>query len=143
LSGTVLVGYNVGIVNDISKEKLQPAIEAIKYFTSENIQKELVLKEYIISAMTSLYEDMDVCSKIKFCDFYKSPQPTKKLSNDDILNPFYEYLYGNKTVMDALKSMDNLSATSGCKKPYNLNTIFIYLCNIYIIYLLLQFFNFY
>jgi len=143
LSGAVLVGYNVGIVNDISEEKLQPAVEAIKYFTSRNIQKDLVLKEYIISGISSLYEDEEICSKIKFCDFYKSPQATRKLPNNDILNSFYEFLYEDKSAKEVLQNIENLSATSGCKKPYDLYTIFLYLCNIYILYFFLQFFNFY
>ena len=117
MSGTVLVGYNVGIINKIEKRKLKPAIEAIKFFTSEKVQKDLVLKEFIISGISYLYEDEDTCSKIRFCDFYRYPQATRKPENklginnyyEDFTRIFYKFLYEGENAKDVLRKMDNLS----------------------------------
>ncbi|OUM57163.1 hypothetical protein PIROE2DRAFT_17923 [Piromyces sp. E2] len=117
ISGTILVGYNFGIVGNIEKQKLQPAIEAIKFMTSRKFQKELVLKEYIISGISSLYEEDDVCSIIKYCNFYKYPQTIIKPPNvlnldnyyDKFTNYFYDFLYRNESASHVLKKIDNLS----------------------------------
>jgi len=54
------VGYNIGIVRNISEKKKMPAIEEAKFFfITEEIQKKkkIVSMEYIISGITNLYDD--------------------------------------------------------------------------------------
>ncbi|OUM57165.1 hypothetical protein PIROE2DRAFT_17925 [Piromyces sp. E2] len=117
ISGTILVGYNIGIINNINERKIEPAIEVIKYITSRKIQKELALKEIIISGITSLYEEDDVCSKIKYCELYKYPQtiirPPNVFDSDNYYekytNYFFEFLYKNETAQNALKKMEDLT----------------------------------
>ncbi|OUM63572.1 hypothetical protein PIROE2DRAFT_61201 [Piromyces sp. E2] len=117
VSGTIQVGYNFGIANSIDKDKLEPAIKAIEYMTSREVQKELVLKEAIVSGITSLYEEKDVCSNINFCDFYKNPQiimkPNNVFKSDDYFDRytsyFYEFLYKNEKASDVLKKMNDLT----------------------------------
>jgi len=81
ISGTILVGYNMGIVGNIDEDKIEPAMKAIRYMSSKEMQKDLALKEFIISGMSSLYEDEDICSNIRFCDFYRYPQTITKPKN--------------------------------------------------------------
>jgi len=117
ISGAIQVGYNFGIIGNIDKKKLQPAIEAIKFMTSRDIQKELALKELIVSGITSLYEEDDVCSNIKSCDFYKNAQMIMKPDNvfraDDFnekyTSYFYDFLYRDAPASVVLKKMEDLT----------------------------------
>jgi len=86
--------------------------------TSEKIQRELVLKEYIISGIAGLYEDEELCSKIRFCDLYRHPQTTTFQKNtvttdNDYSEKFTEYLYDflfkDKPVSDVLQKMEDLT----------------------------------
>ncbi|OUM63563.1 hypothetical protein PIROE2DRAFT_9843, partial [Piromyces sp. E2] len=117
ISGTILVGYNIGIINTIDEKKLLPAIEAIKFMTSKEMQKDLVLKESIVSGMTSLYNEEEICNNIQFCDFYKNPQLTLKPKNvfnsdeyyERFLSYFYDFLFRNESASKALKKIDDLN----------------------------------
>jgi len=152
MSGTVLVGYNIGISNKIDKRKLKPAIEAVKFFTSEEMQKDLVLKEFIISGISTLYEEEEICSKIRFCKFYRYPQATRKPENklgvnnyyEDFTKIFYKFLYGDEKAIDVLKKMDNLSklytVSTDTKDSYlGLIIFIIYICALVFIVLSLSF----
>ncbi|KAG4107829.1 periplasmic binding protein-like II [Neocallimastix lanati (nom. inval.)] len=134
ISGTVLVGYNIGIVNNISEKKKKSAIEAVKYFTSREMQKKLVSMEYIISGISDLYDD-ELCSQIRFCDVYKNSQAIQarqnKLKNNDyfekITKYFYEFLFGDETAGDILVKIEDLSKiyTLSIKKIRNNYTSFL------------------
>jgi len=112
LSGSTVVGYNVGIKNGIDTGKRKAAIKAIKCMTFKECQKPLVIKELIISGISSLYDDEEVCSTINNCKFYKNVQtvlkPVDKVDDfseysEKFTNFFFEYLYGNETEKNALK----------------------------------------
>ena len=118
ISGTILVGYNIGIPGNIEEKKIIPAVEAVKYMTSRKIQKELVLKEYIISGISSIYEEEDTCSRIRFCDLYRHPQvitiPKEFINpNEDYSIKFteylYDYLFKNETASVVLEKMEELT----------------------------------
>lgn len=118
LSGSILVGYNVGIDESISKEKEKSALEVLKYMSSREFQKSLVLEKIIISGILTLYDDKEVCSQINNCEYYKDLQviakPVNKTDNfeeysEKFANYFYEYLYGNETEKGALKKMDDIT----------------------------------
>lgn len=98
--------------------KLKSAVEVVKYLTSREMQKNLVLQQMIISGMTSLYDDEEICSSIKYCDVYKGAQPIEKPINktknfleytDQFSNYFFDFLYGNETAENALKNIDNIT----------------------------------
>ena len=78
LTGTILSGYNIGISNNIDEDRLSSAIEVIKFMTSKATQKKLVLQNQIVSAITSIYEEEDVCANIKNCKMFRDPQPIAK-----------------------------------------------------------------
>jgi len=116
VSGSILVGYNVGIYNNISEDKRSSAIETIKYFSSKEFQKSLVLKKIIISGILSLYEDENVCSNINNCEYYKDLQTIRRPigKTDDLskymemfVNYFNEYIYGDESEISILTKIDD------------------------------------
>ena len=118
LTGTILSGYNIGISNNIDKERLSSAVEVVKFMTSKATQKKLVLQNQIVSAITSIYEEEDVCANIKNCKMFRDPQPIAKpvdLTNNfneyssRFTNYFYDFLYRNEDPSKMLKAMVDLS----------------------------------
>jgi len=118
ISGTILGGYNIGVRKAVDKSKLNQITEVIKYMVSKDTQKQLVSKNLIISAIKSIYDDPEVCSIIKYCDFYKNSQPITKPSDksNDLSNYsekftsyFYDYLYGEVSAEDTVKKLNNIS----------------------------------
>eukprot|EP00833_Pecoramyces_ruminatium_P007996 jgi/Orpsp1_1/1182028/evm.model.c7180000079572.2 len=118
LSGSILSGYNIGIDSSINKEKIDGAMKVIEFMTSKEFQKDLTSKQIIMSGILSLYEDEEICSSIKYCEYYKNFQgimkPIKKTNNYNeyskkFTNYFYEYLYGNETVLNTLKNIDDIT----------------------------------
>ncbi|ORX84437.1 periplasmic binding protein-like II, partial [Anaeromyces robustus] len=120
ISGSALIGYNIGISKNIQKDKKDAAIKAVEFMTSKGFQKKLVLQEIIISGILSLYDDEEVCSSIKNCEVYKDVQliakPVNKTDNyieysEKFTNYFYGYLYGNSTETEesVLKKIDDLT----------------------------------
>ncbi|KAG4100518.1 periplasmic binding protein-like II [Neocallimastix lanati (nom. inval.)] len=117
ISGSVIGGYNLGMSKYINEERRNAAITAFKFLTSKELQKKMVLENNVISAIPSLYEDDDVCSFLD-CDIFKNTQltnrPTNKISDyDEYSKKFreyiYDYLYGNKTSTEVLKSIDDIT----------------------------------
>ncbi|ORX83494.1 L domain-like protein [Anaeromyces robustus] len=125
ISGSILSGTNIGISGNIKNEKVNAAVEALKFVTSKEFQKNLVLSEYIISGITSLYDDESVCME-KDCELFKNLQtvtpPKNILSNTDFkknyLNYFHDYLYGSDSLENVLSKMHDLTTS-------NLECIFI------------------
>jgi len=117
LSGSCIGGYNVAASIYSSKEKQEASLEFIKFITSKEIQKEFVMNYDYLSGIPSLYDDEEVCSKVD-CELYKSVQPafrqTTEIENYDdysleLKSHIYEYLFGNKTVIEVLKKAEDLS----------------------------------
>ncbi|ORX82376.1 periplasmic binding protein-like II [Anaeromyces robustus] len=120
ISGSSLVGYNIGIYKHIEENKKEAVLKVMEFMTSREFQKSLVLKNIIVSGMKSLYDDKEVCSTIQNCEFYKNVQPIKKPVDkaDDYIGYaekftkyFYEYLYGNgtETAESTLKKIDDIT----------------------------------
>ncbi|KAL6635869.1 periplasmic binding protein-like II [Neocallimastix sp. 'constans'] len=96
VSGSSLIGYNIGINKHISFEKKKGAIEVLKFITSKEFQKKLVLNNTLISAISSIYNDEDVCKK-KNCALYNNIQLISKPVNltvdyDEYDEKFREYI---------------------------------------------------
>ncbi|ORX84846.1 periplasmic binding protein-like II [Anaeromyces robustus] len=120
ISSTAFVSYNIGIVNDIDEIKKPAALKVIEYMTSREFQKSLILKNIIITGISSLYEDYEVCSIIPYCNVFSNVQPIIKplyKTNDYVAysekftNYFYEYLYNNGTETEesVLKKIDDIT----------------------------------
>jgi len=117
ISGSTVTGYNIGIYKKIDSKKKDAAIKVFKYIISKEFQKKSFISDQIVSVMSSLYEDKEVC-KIKDCEFYKSHQLISKPING--IEDFDEYdlkyrenilkfLYGNKTAKETLKKINDIS----------------------------------
>jgi len=150
LTGTILSGYNIGISNNIDKERLSSAVEVVKFMTSKATQKKLVLQNQIISAITSIYEEEDVCANIKNCKMFRDPQPIAKpvdLTNDfneyssRFTNYFYDFLYRDEDPSKMLKAMVDLSkiydVNINSKETY-LGLITVFLFSVFIFLMLLS-----
>ena len=74
ISTSIPIGFNAGIAKNISKEKLDAAIMAVKYISSEYIQKEYFKKHELVSAIPSIYNDKEVCD-VADCTLFKQMQP--------------------------------------------------------------------
>lgn len=76
IPGVFIISLNRYIVDD--EVKKNAAINAIKFFTSKETQKEYILKQNVFSAITDLYYDPEVCQSFK-CDVYLNSKPFTKL----------------------------------------------------------------
>jgi len=126
VSGSVIGGYNIGINKYIDEQKKEAAIEAVKFITSYELQKELVMNYGVISPITKMYEDEDVCKKAN-CDILKSKQliarPANGNSNysawsEKFRHAIFEYLYGDKDVSTVVEDAEKmLEKYSGALNP--------------------------
>jgi len=102
ISGSCIGGLNIGINSYISDEKKNAAIHAIEYINSKEFQKKMIMDFRICSAISSLYDDEEVCAKVN-CNFFKTLQLIQrpKEANYDTYsekfrNYIYEFLYGSE-----------------------------------------------
>ncbi|KAL6598131.1 periplasmic binding protein-like II [Neocallimastix sp. 'constans'] len=117
ISGSVVAGYNLGITNNISPEKLEASIIAIKYLTSKELLKKIFLIENILAGIDSLYDDEDICKKID-CETMKNIQPIHrpyskyyeiKFYNQKISNFVLQFLYKNEEASEVLEKIRDLT----------------------------------
>jgi len=52
ISGTSVVGYNIGIADAISEERKKASLEVLKFITSKDIQKKYTITGEIVSRNT-------------------------------------------------------------------------------------------
>lgn len=55
VSGSIVIGNNIGISRYISEESKRASIEVLKFFLSKETQKEYIIKNYLFSGIESLY----------------------------------------------------------------------------------------
>eukprot|EP00833_Pecoramyces_ruminatium_P013528 jgi/Orpsp1_1/1187560/evm.model.d7180000058609.1 len=114
ISAATLSGFNLGICDGLSEERRQAAITAFKYITSEEIQRIFFKKNELVSAITSLYDDEDICFKEKG-DVLKNIQmlvrPTNSFNDytERVSDYVFDFLYENKPLNEALKSIEDLT----------------------------------
>jgi len=115
LSGSMIIGTNVGITKDLPKEKEEEVLDIFKYITSKEFQKKHSIEYIKIPAITELWDDKEICKGIK-CDLTKNIQVIQrpkslKEGSDDSNNNYktyiYQYLYGNNTIEETLKQIIN------------------------------------
>jgi len=111
ISGSTIGDYNLGINKYVNDEKKKAAIKVLKYITSKDMQRKIVIEKENLSLISSLYDEEIVCSKVD-CEFFKAIQPVARptyIMNDystyseKIREYAYEYLYGDITAKEALK----------------------------------------
>lgn len=117
VSGSSIGGACVGINYSIDDDKKKYAADILQYMTSTEIQKDLVMKQLITSALPSIYQDEEVCN-ITDCDLIKNIQPVANSNTmlkdyDEYSNKFrkyiYQYLYEDRDASDVLYDISNIS----------------------------------
>ncbi|KAL6631525.1 periplasmic binding protein-like II, partial [Neocallimastix sp. 'constans'] len=119
VSGSMAGAYNIAINRYSDSEKKKAAIEVLKFITSKEIQKKLIISKNYYSSISSLYDEEDVCQMID-CKVIKDMMPfsamdfdTKQFDLDFYIDKYksyvYDYLYGNKTVSEVLKNIDDIT----------------------------------
>jgi len=85
INGSTIGSYNLGINKRVSDERKESAAEVIKFFLSEEIQKNIIIKDlHLYSPLKSLYDDEEVCSILN-CTLMKEMQSFHR-PRDEILN---------------------------------------------------------
>lgn len=145
ISGSTVGGYNVAINNYISDENKDAAVTVLKYITSKEIQKKMILSNKIFSLIHELYDDPEVCDIID-CSVLKNVQLTIRPSNiysdysgfsEMFRESIYGFLYGNKTSTKAMKDVSEIPTSSYIKKSYY--GLLIYFIIYFIAYLFINF----
>jgi len=117
LSGSTIGGHNLGINKYSDPAKRNAVIEAFKYLASKDMQKKYIALDNYFSPIPSLYDDEEVCNEVD-CQYYKSIQLAARpvSESEDYLkysekykNYIYEYLFGNKTVIEVLRKVEDIS----------------------------------
>jgi len=120
ISGSTIGGYNIGIINYLPKEQEEAAVVALKYLTSKEVQKYLVTKNKVISAIFSLYDEKEVCETENVdCNLFKNLQPIGRIAPNDFYYDSYSeqlrsYLYNfikgdNVTISDTIKNIVDIT----------------------------------
>jgi len=123
VSGTIVIPYNFIVNKYIDNDKKEAAMEFMKYISSKEVQKNIILKKSLPSAYMELYDDPEVCNStegFKECDLMKQIQPFSFMSND--VNKFadnnyhtnykrylFDYLYNDASLDDVLKKVEDLT----------------------------------
>jgi len=116
ISASNLGGSNIGINKFITDERQKDSAEVLKFITSYEVQKYLVMNYKACSGINSLYDDKEVC-EVYDCDLAKSIQfisrPSSITNNYDEYSKYfrqylYEFLYENEDVEWVLEKIDDI-----------------------------------
>lgn len=102
-----------------SKNK-EAALKFLKFVTSKETQRKLIIGNGLYSTLTELYEEEDVCNTIN-CNVIKAAQPISGVDNskDDFSDAsflkqyrmnFYDYLFNGEDLDKVIKNVDNILA---------------------------------
>ena len=117
VSASSLGGSNIGINKYISDERKKGAVEVVKFLTSYDTQKFLVINYKKGSAINALYDDEEVCKEYD-CNLAKGIQYIARpsaLTNDydeysrTLRRYFVEFLYGDKDAVEALNEINDIT----------------------------------
>ncbi len=125
-------GQYLGIPKHISEEKANAALTLLKFLTSREFQKKVVLEydHIYYSAVPSLYDDEEICSVVD-CNLMKNLQPVLMPFKDDydtfskgIRKSIYDYLYNSESVDKVINDLSLYSGATTLKKiTYSLVTM--------------------
>jgi len=105
ISAADIWSYNIGINNAISEERKKRSAIALSYINSKQIQRKMTMEKKFYSAITSLYDEKEVC-EILNCSLFKQIQPIVLSSiinnnyieySEKVYQYFYEYMFENET----------------------------------------------
>ncbi|OUM65870.1 hypothetical protein PIROE2DRAFT_7027, partial [Piromyces sp. E2] len=117
ISNSIISGFNYAINKYIDEDHQFAAKHAIKYFIKKNVNKKIMLNSYIISPVTSLLDDKDICERVD-CELIKSLQMENKMFREYKNYNYYsetfrkyvfEYVFGDKPLEDVIKNIERLT----------------------------------
>jgi len=119
VSGSIVIGHNLGINKYISEEKKRAAAEFLKFVASKETQKKFIAKDDFVGGLTSLYDDDEVCRMLD-CEIIKDAYPFSFMNNDlkhyadDTYHEKYreglfKYIYGNEPLSTVLKKVEDVT----------------------------------
>lgn len=145
INAAITSGMNIGINRYISNEKLDATRTVLKYLTSEETQKEIVVKRYgLYTGITKLYDDEEVCSILE-CSFIKKIQSINAnidgITDIDqygkkVVKLFKKYMYGgDNSPENVLKEIDDITRihSVALDSSYNIAIFFILVVIIFLI----------
>ena len=148
VSASILGGSNIGINKYISDERKKGAVEVVKFLTSYDSQKFLVINYKIGSAINALYDDEEVCKEYD-CNLAKGIQYIARpsaLTNDydeysrTLRRYFVEFLYGDKDAVEALNEINDITRIYDISINYSESSVgfIIFILTIVIILIILS-----
>ncbi|OUM68269.1 hypothetical protein PIROE2DRAFT_4009, partial [Piromyces sp. E2] len=117
INGSCIHGFNIGISKYITNDRILAAVEILKYFTSEEIQKEIIENFNVFSGIGNLYNDYEICSHIN-CKLAKEIQsierPVTKYDNYDkystkVSKIFYEFIHNGKSAEETVNDIKDIT----------------------------------
>ncbi|KAL6608523.1 periplasmic binding protein-like II [Neocallimastix californiae] len=118
INASIIGGLNVGISKYSSVEKREAALKVIEYFTSEKVQKEIVIKQVgLYTGISKLYDDEEVCQVIS-CSMVKEAQSIHRamehINNIDqysnrVNKIFNHFMFGKVTAEEVMKEIDDIT----------------------------------
>ena len=119
VSGTVVIPNNFAINNQIEEDRKKAAVEFMKYISLKETQKKYIINNFMLSGITELYDDEEVCSVIE-CDVMKDSYPFSFMSNDVNLfaddnyhikyrSILFKYLFDDEPLIDVLKKIEDIT----------------------------------
>jgi len=133
VNGSCLGAFNIGINNYVSGHQKKAAAEVLKYITSMDVQKNIIVKKYdLYSGISSIYDDNDVCLKVD-CTTAKEIQgiskPISSVNDYEtyakaMVNYFNEFLYGKRSAEDTLTDINDISKVYYFSKSNTVGLVF-------------------
>ncbi|ORX64985.1 periplasmic binding protein-like II [Anaeromyces robustus] len=121
LNSTVYGGYNIGINRNIEENRKKASIEVLKYFLSEEVQRDIILKKSVlVSPLKSLYQDdnSEICKTVVKCSAMRNvkciTKPSIEMNNyldysNKVVDIIHEFLAGKKEVEETLTDIDDIT----------------------------------
>ncbi|ORX62519.1 periplasmic binding protein-like II, partial [Anaeromyces robustus] len=118
INTSLVGGMNLGISKYISQKQKEAAIKVIEYMTSEEVQREIIIKKNMLySAIAKFYDDEEIC-KLLSCPLVKNPQKIlySQINVNDY-DAYYlqvnsileEFLFGDRSAKDVLEEINNIT----------------------------------
>jgi len=119
--GSILSPSFIAVNRYVEKDKQAAAVEFLKYYTSERVQKEYFMKNGIFSIVSDLYKDEEACLYVD-CEVIRESKPyiyvgydTGKYTQVDYYNKIreytYQHVYGNTSITKTMKKLNDLKKT--------------------------------
>jgi len=146
VNGSCLTAFNVGISNYISSKQKKAAAKVLMYITSEDVQKNIIIKKFdLYSGLSSVYNDPELCSTYD-CQTAKDIQGICRPSSDTndydyyiskIVKNLNKILFDGKDIKETLMDIENLAEIFYFSKSTSVGLVFfiLLLATFYVVFL--------